>query len=152
MIRPEFVALLDRLALGWASGDAEAVAREFAETVRYGDPTRYRFTGRTALIPFFEPPPAGQWVVWHRWMFDEAAQSGVAEYSYEGHRRYHGAALVEIDADGRIADWREWQHASELDWDDFVAGPKRRLDQPEVSGASEQRGRSTGREGPATST
>lgn len=123
MTRTEFLALLERLAAGWAAGDAEAVAAEFADDVRYGDPTRYRFERRSELLPFFEPPPAGQSVVWHRRLFDEAAQAGVAEYTYEGHRRYHGAALVEIDEDDRIANWREWQHISDLDWDRFVAGP-----------------------------
>jgi hypothetical protein len=122
--RSEFVALLDRLAAGWAAGDAEAVAAEFADEVRYGDPTRYRFGRRSELVPFFAPPPAGHSVAWHRRLFDEAAQAGVAEYTYEGHHRYHGAALVEIDADGKIADWREWQHTSELDWDRFVEGPE----------------------------
>jgi hypothetical protein len=121
--RAEFAALLDRLGVGWAAGDPEAVAAEFAENVRYGDPTRYRFESRSGLVPFFEPPPGGQSVVWHRWLFDEAAQSGVAEYTYEGHSRYHGAVLVVIGDDGRIAHWREWQHISGLDWDEFIAGP-----------------------------
>jgi hypothetical protein len=123
MTRAEFLALLDRLADGWSSGDAEAVAAEFAATVTYGDPTRYRFESRADLVPFFEPPADGQSVVWHRPIFDEVAQIGAAEYTYEGHFRYHGAVLVVIGDDGRIADWREWQHVSELDWDEFVAGP-----------------------------
>jgi hypothetical protein len=138
LTRTEFGALLERLAVGWAGGDAEAVAAEFAGNVRYGDPTRYRFHGRSKLIPFFEPPPAGQSVVWHRWLFDEPAQSGVAEYTYEGHRRYHGAVLVEIDEAGRIADWREWQHVSELDWDRFVAGPASEPEQPEITQTSDR--------------
>ena len=123
MTRAEFAALLDRLAVGWAAGGSGAVAAEFVENVRYADPTRYRFESRSGLIPFFEPPPGGHSVVWHRWLFDEVAQSGVAEYTYEGHRRYHGAVVVEVEADGKIAGWREWQHVSELDWDRFVAGP-----------------------------
>lgn len=110
MTRSEFLALLDRLAAGWVAGDAAAVAAEFADEVRYGDPTRYRFRRRSELVPFFDPPPGGHSVVWHRWLFDEAAQAGVAEYTYVGHRRYHGAALVEIDGHDKIADWREWQH------------------------------------------
>ena len=60
LTRTEFFALLDRLADGWSSGDAEAVAAEFSETVHYGDPTRYRFGRRADLLPFFEPPPNGQ--------------------------------------------------------------------------------------------
>lgn len=123
MTRAEFFALLDRLADDWSRGDAQAVAAEFAETVTYGDPTRYRFERRADLLPFFEPPPDGHWVIWHRRMFDEAAQTGVAEYTYEGHSRYHGVVLAVIGDDGRVADWREWQHVSELDWDEFVAGP-----------------------------
>ena len=130
MTRTEFLAVLDRLAAGWAAGNARAVAAEFADSVTYADPIRYRFGRRSELVPFFEPPPGGHSVVWHRRLFDEATQTGVAEYTYDGHRRYHGAALVEIDGDGRIADWREWQHVSELDWDRFVAGP---ADGPDAS-------------------
>ncbi len=125
MTRAEFLAVLDRLAAGWAAGDAEAVAAEFAAAVRYADPMLYRFGRRADLVPFFEPPPSGHSVVWHRVLFDEAAQSGAVEYTYDGHRRYHGAAVVEVDGDGRIAAWFEWQHRSELDWDRFVGGPDR---------------------------
>ena len=125
MTRGEFEALLDRLAAGWAAGDSEAVAREFADDVVYGNPIRYRFESSAALVPFFEPPPGGHSVTWHRRRWDEAAQAGAVEYTYDGHRRYHGVALVDVGADGRIARWREFQHVSELDWDGFVAGPVR---------------------------
>ncbi|MEO8228322.1 MAG: hypothetical protein ABI628_01025 [Chloroflexota bacterium] len=140
MTRTEFLALLDRLGDGWTRGDAEAVAAEFADEVRYGDPTRYRFGSRSELIPFFKPPPAGQSVAWHRRLFDESAQSGAAEYTYEGHRRYHGAVIVEIGADDKIADWREWQHVSELDWDRFANGPQRQLDETDVDKPSDHPG------------
>ena len=123
MTRAEFEAVLHRLAAGWAAGDSEAVASAFADDVIYGDPTRYRFSSSAALVPFFEPPPGGQAVTWHRRLWDEAARTGIVEYTYDGHRRYHGVALVTFGADGQISAWREFQHVSELDWDTFVAGP-----------------------------
>lgn len=124
MTRDEFVRVLDRLGVGWAAGDPAAVAAAFAEDVVYGDPTRYRFTRREDLLPFFEPPPGGHHVEWHRVIFDMEAQTGAAEYTYEGHHRYHGAVLVEIGDDGLIRSWREWQHIDdERDWPAFVAEP-----------------------------
>jgi hypothetical protein len=118
--RGEFRELLERMAAGWNGGDAAAVADCFAERVSYADPTRYSFSTRDELLPFFEPPEGGtQCVVWHRVLFDEAEQTGAAEYTYEGHNRYHGAVIATV-ADGRVTAWREWQHTSELDWEAFV--------------------------------
>jgi hypothetical protein len=37
----------------------------------------------------------------------------------QGRNRYHGAVIVRIVA-GRIANWREYQRRSDLDWPDFV--------------------------------
>jgi hypothetical protein len=122
MTRDEALALLDRLAAGWNAGDATAAAACFSETVDYADPTRYRFTSRAALLPFFEPPPDGHAVAWHRVLFDDLAETAVVEYTYTGHHRYHGAALVEFDADGLISRWREWQHLDDArDWAAFLA-------------------------------
>ncbi len=122
MNRAEFVALLGRMAEGWRSGDAALVAGCFAEELWYGDPTRYVFTSREALQPFFEPPPAGHWTVWHRIIFDEDQQTGAAEYTYQGHNRYHGAVVVTV-AGGLVTHWREWQHISEASWESFVNPP-----------------------------
>lgn len=125
MTRDEFARVLDRLAAGWRDGDAAAVAAAFAEDVRYLDPVRYRFTARDALLPFFEPPPGGHHVTWHSVLFDETAQTGVAEYTYVGEHRYHGAVVVEVTADGLIKGWREWQHVDDTrDWPTFMAGPE----------------------------
>lgn len=119
-----FVALVARLADAWATGDASGAAACFAERVDYADPIRYRFGSRAELLPFFEPPPAGQFVSWHRVLFDETAQTGVVEYTYTGHHRYHGAAFVEVDDEGLIVGWREYQHLDdERPWASFVAGP-----------------------------
>ena len=124
MTREEFQALLDRAAAGWADGDAAAVGDCFAENVEYIDPFRYRFDRRKDLLPFFEPPPGGHRVTWHSVTWDDEAQTAAVEYSYEGHHRYHGAAIVRPGADGRIALWREWQHLDDAqDWDSRILGP-----------------------------
>ena len=124
MTREAFVALLERAAAGWNRGDAALVAGCFAADVDYADPYRYRFTRRADLLSFFEPPTGGHHVIWHSILWDDEAQTGVVEYTYEGHHRYHGAAIAHIGADGRIALWREWQHRDdELDWDARLQGP-----------------------------
>ena len=123
--REDFEAVLgSRGGRAGPTGDAAAVADCFAEDVEYLDPFRYRFTRRADLLPFFEPPPGGHRVTWHSVIWDDAAGTGVVEYTYEGHHRYHGAAIVRLDAGGRIALWREWQHLDDaLDWDARLAGP-----------------------------
>jgi hypothetical protein len=122
--RDEFLVLVDRLATAWNAGSAAAAAACFAADVDYADPRTYRFASRDALLPFFEPPPGGHRVTWHRVLWDEAARTGVVEYTYAGHHRWHGAAIVEIDDAGLILRWREWQHRDdERDWDAFLAGP-----------------------------
>jgi hypothetical protein len=110
------------MAAGWHAGDAARVAGCLTEDVRYADPTRYRFQRRDDLLPFFAAPPGGQTCVWHRIVFDESIQTGAAEYTYTGHRRYHGAVLITL-RNGLISDWREWQHTSDLEWDRFLEGP-----------------------------
>ena len=124
MTRDEFQALLDRAAAGWAGGDAAAVGDCFAEAVEYIDPFLYRFDRREDLLPFFEPPPGGHHVTWHTVIWDDEAQTAAVEYSYEGHHRYHGTAIVRPGSDGRIALWREWQHLDDAqDWDSRILGP-----------------------------
>ena len=124
MRREVFLALIARLGDAWDGGDAAAAAACFARDVDYADPTRYRFGSREALLPFFEPPPGGHTTAWHRVLFDEVAQTGVVEYTYRGDHAYHGAAIIEVDPDGLITAWREWQHLDdERDWPVFVAGP-----------------------------
>jgi catechol 2,3-dioxygenase-like lactoylglutathione lyase family enzyme len=124
MTRDEFRALVERAAAGWKTGDSAVVADCFAERVEYLDPYRYRFDGRAALLPFFEPPPGGHDVTWHTVLWDDMAQTGVVEYTYAGHHRYHGAAIARVGPDGRIDRWREWQHLDDaLDWEARTRGP-----------------------------
>ena len=124
MDRSGFEELTRRLGDAWNAGDALGAAACFAEVVDYADPRRYRFGSRDELTGFFEPGPGGHRIEWHRCLFDEAFQTGVVEYTYHGHHRYHGAAIVEIDTAGRIRRWREWQHRDdEADWEGYLAGP-----------------------------
>ncbi len=108
------------MAGAWNAGDPAAVGHCFAERLSYSDPTRYSFTAHDELLPFFEPPEGGTHsVVRHRILFDEVEQTGAAEYTYEGHHRYHGAVIARVE-DDRVVHWREWQHVSERDWAEFV--------------------------------
>ena len=124
MTRDEFIHRIDALAAAWTAGDAPAAAAHFAEGVDYRDPLRYRFRTRDELLPFFEPPPGGHRCVIHTALFDPERQAGAVEYTYEGDHRYHGAAIVSVDVDGRIDGWREWQHVDdERDWAAFLEQP-----------------------------
>ncbi|MFN8629683.1 MAG: nuclear transport factor 2 family protein [Chloroflexota bacterium] len=123
MDRSGFTALIGRLADAWNAGDAEGAAACFTATVAYADPTRYAFSGRESLLPFFDPGPDGHHIDVHRVLFDEHEQTGVVEYTYAGEHRYHGAAIAAIGGDGLISTWREWQHIDDArDWAEFIAG------------------------------
>jgi hypothetical protein len=121
--RASFEAVLTRAAAGWAAGDAKAVGDCFSADVEYLDPYAYRFERRADLLPFFEPPAHGHHVTWHTIIWDDVAELGAVEYTYEGDHRYHGAAVVRLDADGRIALWREWQHQDDAaTWEERLQG------------------------------
>ena len=124
MERAGFEELIERLGAAWNRGDAAGAAACFDEAVDYADPLRYRLTSRADLLAFFEPPPRGHSVEWHQVLFDKVAQTGVLEYTYVGHHRYHGAVLVEIGPGDTIIRWREWQHVEdERDWAEYLRGP-----------------------------
>ncbi len=124
MDRIGFLSLIEHLGASWNAGDAAAAAACFAEVVNYADPRRYRFSTRADLVPFFDPGPGGHRVAWHHILFDKAEQTGVVEYTYEGQHRYHGVAIVGLDAAGLISRWREWQHRDDgRDWESYLAGP-----------------------------
>jgi hypothetical protein len=122
MTRQEFEAMLQALARGWADRDYEKVACFFAEDVRYADPTRYRIASRAELLEFFRNDEGFEQItVWHNFVFDEERQVGAAEYTYQGTHRYHGTVWIQVRGN-LIARWREYQHVSDLEWEDFSAG------------------------------
>ena len=122
MTRQEFEAMLQALARGWTERDYETVASWFAEDVRYADPTRYRFASRAELLEFFQDDEGyEQSTVWHNVVFDEERQVGAAEYTYQGTHRYHGTVWVHVRGD-RIARWREYQHISDQEWEEYWEG------------------------------
>ena len=125
MTKTEFEDLIGRLGNAWNAGDATSAAGCFAATVDYADPLRYRFSTPEELLPFFAPGPNGHEVSWHRVLFDESASTGAVEYTYRGHHRYHGVAIVEVDDGGLISAWREWQHRSDdRAWEAFLAADR----------------------------
>jgi len=121
MTWPEFEVMLQALARGWMERDYEKVASFFAEDVRYADPIRYRIRSRAGLLEFFQDDEGfEQSTVWHNAVFDEERQAGAAEYTYQGTRRYHGTVWIEVRGN-LIARWREYQHVSDLEWEEFWA-------------------------------
>jgi hypothetical protein len=120
MTAQEFRQLLDRLATGWEKRDYAAVAQQFSENARYGDPTRYSFENRRDLQRFFEDDEGHeQRTVWHTVVFDEAQQVGAAEYTYRGTHQYHGTVWIRVQ-DSCITHWREYQHISDKSWEEFI--------------------------------
>lgn len=122
MTHAAFATALEALARAWTAKEYETAAGFFTEDIRYADPLRYRFGSRADLLAFFQDDGGlPQSTVWHNIVFDEAQQVGAAEYTYEGNHRYHGLVLIKVNGD-RFSHWREYQHISPLDWEDFCAG------------------------------
>jgi ketosteroid isomerase-like protein len=119
----EFKDLLEAIAAAWSRGDARAAADCFTEDAVYSEPPeRQLYRGRADLFDFFggnEASPPRMQMTWHNVVFDEDQQVGAGEYTFQGRNRYHGAVLVRV-ADGKIANWREYQRRSDLTWDEFV--------------------------------
>ncbi len=114
---------METVARGWRTGDARLAADCFAADAVYSEPPdRQLYRGRKALFEFFggvTGPERPMRMEWHHLVFDEAQQVGAGEYTFELNRRYHGIVLVRI-RDGVIANWREYQYESPLDWPTFV--------------------------------
>jgi hypothetical protein len=119
----QFKSLMRTVAAGWNEGNAEKAADCYTEDALYTEPPdRQVYAGRKALYEFFggdkkpEPPMR---MTWHHLAFDEGAQVGFGEYTFQMNNRYHGIVVVKIRG-GKISNWREYQYKSDLEWREFV--------------------------------
>jgi hypothetical protein len=122
MTKIEFTEMLDRMASGWTKRNYEKVAENFLDDLFYSDALNYSFFSKKDLLAFFRDDGGDpQFCKFYQTVYDEERQIGAAEYTYEGSFRYHGTVWVEIEND-KIASWREYQHISELDRENFWKG------------------------------
>ena len=123
----EYKALMNRLAEAWNANDARRAVDLFTADAVYSAPPSGRVRrGRDELLRFFGGPtgrPRPMRMDWHHLAFDEESQIGAGEYTFTYETRTHGAVMVRI-VDGKIANWREYEQASPLEWEAFV-GPNR---------------------------
>jgi hypothetical protein len=117
-----FRRLLDRIARAWNEGDTQTALACFTDNARYTEPPdEQHYVGRDELSTFFggeDPPPMS--MAWHTILFDPETQMGAAEYTFIGTNTYHGVVVIKVRGD-RVANWREYQHRSDLDWEGFTA-------------------------------
>jgi hypothetical protein len=117
-----FRRLLATIAEAWNEGDTATALACFTDDARYTEPPdTQHYEGRDALFVFFggdDPPPMS--MAWHTIVFDEELQMGAAEYTYSGTNTYHGVVVIRLRG-GLVANWREYQQRSDLDWEAFTA-------------------------------
>jgi hypothetical protein len=117
-----FRAMLETIGRAWNEGDTHTALACFTDDARYTEPPdTQHYEGREQLYEFFgaeDPPPMT--MSWHTIVFDEGEQIGAAEYTFTGTNTYHGVVVVRLRED-LIANWREYQHRSDLEWEAFTA-------------------------------
>jgi len=119
-----FADLLNRLADGWNSGDAEVAAGCFTHDAIYVEPPQKQvYAGRAALFQFFggDSGRAGAMHMrWHRVVFDAQKQQGMGEFTFRYGSQVHGVAIIDLRG-SLISQWREYWYSSEQPFDKFVA-------------------------------
>ena len=122
-----FGSLMNQLAEAWNANDARRAAELFTQDAVYSAPPDGRVRrGRDELLRFFGGPGGRRRPMrmeWHHLVFDETSQIGAGEYTFTYDVRTHGVVMLRI-VGGRIANWREYEQASPLSWEEFV-GPNR---------------------------
>ena len=120
---PRFVHLMQTIAEGWNEGNARKAADCFHEDAVYVEPPEKQlYHGREQLYEFFggdQGPDIPMHMTWHHLAFNEEAQVGFGEYTFQMHGLYHGIAVVRIES-GLIRQWREYQYRTELNWEAFT--------------------------------
>ncbi len=118
---------MNELADAWNTNDARRAVNLFTDDAVYSAPPDGRVRrGREELFRFFGGPsgrPRPMRMEWHHLVFDEESQIGAGEYTFTYEVRTHGAVMVRV-VKGKIANWREYEEASSLDWQEFM-GPNR---------------------------
>jgi hypothetical protein len=123
----DFTELLGTLAKGWNEGNSKLAADCFTQDAIYSAlPSPKVRKGRQELFNFFggeNGRPRPMTMQWHHIAFDEASQIGMGEYTFTYAIRTHGIVVVRV-AEKKIANWREYEVESPLEWDQLV-GPNR---------------------------
>jgi ketosteroid isomerase-like protein len=119
----EFRDHMKQLADAWNRGDARVAADLFAEDALYSSPPNSRIhDGRQELFEWFggvHGRPKPMQMLWHHLVFDAEQQIGAAEYTFTYEMRTHGMVLIRF-RDRKIANWREYEIESPLDWEVMV--------------------------------
>ena len=120
-----FRRLVERVATGWETGDVDGALAAFAPDAIYMEPPDIQlYVGHDELRRYFAAVSAGTLMRLAHVSFDEATQTGAAEYTFasgpEDADADHGVAIIEV-RDGRIASWREYQVKGPADAERFLA-------------------------------
>jgi hypothetical protein len=118
----QFKALMESVADNWNTGNARRAAYFFTDNAMYSSPPNPIRSGREALFEFFggeKGRPRPMKMQWHHLLFDEESQTGAGEYTFTYDIRTHGMVMVRL-VNGKIANWREYETESPMDWEQFV--------------------------------
>ncbi len=118
----EFRQLLESVARGWSTRDTELALSSFHPDAVYMEPPDLQYyRGHDQLGPYFDALEDRHSMVFHQIWFDEASQSGAAEYTFSGGGEVSdvGVAVVQL-RDGKIWFWREYQRKGPTDFQEFL--------------------------------
>ncbi len=119
----DFQHLLQTIAQWWSKGDTKKVADNFTDNAICIElPKGEQHKGREGLQAYFKEKArvAPVQLIWHQSLLNEASQIGVGEYTLRwDQKQLHGIMIAKI-CSGKISHWREYQFASDGDWQEFV--------------------------------
>lgn len=119
----DFQHLLQAIAQWSGKVDTEKVADNLTDDVICIElPSGEQHKGREGLQAYFKEKArlAPVQLTWHQSLLNEAQQIGVGEYTLKwDQKQLHGIMIAKI-CSGRISHWRDYQFASDGDWQEFV--------------------------------
>lgn len=124
MAAAQFAELMQKVAMGWNEGNAKEAASCFSEDAIYSSPPSRRIRrGRAALYEYFggaKGRPAPMHMEWHHLAFDPDSEIGFGEYTFR-YRSYQAHGIVVVRTrNGEIRNWREYEIASQFNFERFV--------------------------------